>query len=157
MKLSTAASVLGLASLLSGCVAWPCGSPLGCPRPSNASAVERGLPVAERDAYLKSLSVEQRLDVYHDSYIRIVHPRYRRVDLFEGTGSAGFDAALARIVDRRSFEEYFAIAAWLARNGEVDVCDHSVVGRLKDKVDRFGWAGRDLLATIPIDRCKATS
>ena len=83
------------------------------------------------------MSIEQRLDVYHDVYVRSGHPRTMLRQAFEGTGEAGFEAIMARMSDRRSFIEHFWIIHWMSLTDEIDVCDPRYFGPLSEKSRLF--------------------
>ena len=153
MKRSAFLLLAGVAVLLSGCVALPCGSLTGCPAPSSAFRQVEGLSsTAQVDAMMR-LPLEQRLDIYHDVYVRSGHPRTMLTRGFEGSGEAGFDAALARMIDRSSFNEYFWIIHWLSLNGEVDVCDPGRFGSLSEKAQLFHIADPKHPVPIQFNGC----
>ncbi|RZJ17037.1 MAG: hypothetical protein EON91_10775 [Brevundimonas sp.] len=154
MTTGRSALIIGLAGLLSGCIALPCDKSLsGCPAPSSGFAAAMGLPPKAQDELWRTLTIEQRLDVYHDVYIRSGHPRIMRADLFEGTGEPGFDAAMARMTDAGSFNEYFWIASRLGQ-GEVDICSPPFFEQLQDKVKRYGRGDPAHPVPIRFDRCE---
>lgn len=139
------------ASLLAGCL--PCGVASFCPAPSSAFQQVEGLPWAERDAALMRLSVEQRLDAYHDVYVRSGHPRTMLTHVFEGSAEATFDAAMARMTDPPSFNEYFWIIHHLALSDGLDVCDPRRFGPLSEKAQRFHIADPKRPVPIQFNGC----
>lgn len=59
------------------------------------------------------------------------------IEAFDGTGEAGVKAALARMTDRASFNEYFWIIHWLGLRAEVDVCSPHIFDPLSAKAQKF--------------------
>ncbi|MDO9077852.1 MAG: hypothetical protein Q7U72_10435 [Brevundimonas sp.] len=137
MKRAWVLLLVGAAAILSGCIALPCRTLTGCPTPSPAFRQVEGLSSSGQTDVMKRIPLEERLDIYHDVYIRSGHPRTMLTRGFEGSGEAGFDAALGRMVDRSSFNEYFWIIHSLSLDGEVDVCDPRRLGALSEKAVRF--------------------
>ena len=127
--------ILSTGGLLSGCSA--CGFGLSCPAPSSAYQQVEDLSGDEREAAAARLPLEQRLDVYHDVYIRSGHPRTMLTRAFDGTGEAGFNAVLGRMTDRFSFNEYFWIVHWMHLNGDLDICRPEYFDRLSEKARAF--------------------
>lgn len=95
------------------------------------------LPEIQQEEFLRGLSVEQRLDAYHDVYVRSGHPRIPMSWIFEGDGDEAFDAALARMTDPSSFHEYFWIINWLGKSGDLSICAPRYFQPLAAKVDAF--------------------
>lgn len=139
------------ASLMAGCL--PCGVASFCPAPSSAYQRVEGLPSTERDVVLMAMSVDERLDAYHDVYIRSGHPRRMLTPIFKGSAEATFDAAMARMTDQASFIEYFWIIHYLALNDGLDVCDSRRFGPLSEKALRFHIADPKHPVPIQFDGC----
>lgn len=146
----------GVAALLSGCIMLPCGSLTGCPAPSPAFREVEGLSGEARTDAMKRLPLEQRLDIYHDVYIRSGHPRTRLMWGFDGSGQPGFDAVMGRMVDRSSFNEYFWILHWLSLKGDVDVCEPRNFGRLSASAERFDDVNPQHPVPIDFGACTLT-
>jgi hypothetical protein len=153
MKRAPFPLLAGIAVFLSGCIALPCGSLTGCPAPSSAFRQVQGLSSSEQVDAMMRLPLDQRLDIYHDVYARSGHPKTMLTWGFDGSGEAGFDAALGRMIDRSSFNEYFWIIHWLSLNGEVDVCDSSRLDALAEKARRFRIADPKHPVPIQFDGC----
>lgn len=141
--------LIGASILLSGCIALPCGRLSGCPAPSSAYLQIEGLPSDEQSAIAATLTLEQRLDAYHDVYVRSGHPRTMLREPFEGSGEAGIQAVLARMTSNASFNEYFWIIHWLEIRGEVDICAPHIFDRLTEKALQFDV--RDPKHPVPIE------
>lgn len=143
-------AVIGASGLLAGCL--PCGLSI-CPAPSAAYRQVEGLDYAERDAALMRMSVEQRLDAYHDVYVRSGHPKRMLTGLFEGTGEAGVEAAMARMTDRSSFNEYFGIIHVMGLRDEVDICQSRIFNRLAEKARQFRVVDPEHPIPVEFDGC----
>ena len=151
MRRARMLGVVVATSLLAGCL--PCGVVSFCPAPSSAFRQVEGLPWAERDEALKRMSVEQRLDAYHDVYVRSGHPRTMLTSIFEGSAEATFEAAIARMIDQSSFIEYFWVIHHLALSDGLDVCDPRRFGPLSEKARRFHIADPQHPVPIQFDGC----
>jgi hypothetical protein len=113
-----------------------------------------GLAPGQQSAIAARLPLEQRLDVYHDVYVRSGHPKTMLTPAFDGSGEAGFDAVMSRIRDRQSFNEFFWIVHWLGLNGEIDVCEPRFFEPLKQKADRYNVVDRDHPVPVSFGRCE---
>lgn len=143
----------GVAATLSGCIMLPCGSLTGCPAASPAFRQVEGLPPDEQSVVVARLPLEQRLDLYHDVYVRSGHPRRMLSSAFEGTGEAGVEAVLARMTSRSSFNEYFWIIHWMGIGEEVDVCSPHIFGPLSEKARQFHVPDPEHPVPIQFDGC----
>lgn len=144
--------VAPVVGLLSGCIS--CETTFSCPAPSEGYLQVRDLDDEAQIAAMQRMPLEQRLNVYHDVYVRSGHPRTMLTEGFEGTGAAGFDAVIARMTDRASFNEYFWIIYWMSLRGELDVCEPHRIGRLDEKAQRFHVGDRTHPVPIDFGRCE---
>ncbi len=112
------------------------------------------LPAGRQDDFLRGLTVEERLDVYHDVYVRSGHPKVPMSWIFEGSGDEAFDRVMARMTDRSSFQEYFWIIHWLGISGELDICAPRYFQSLKAKVDEFATPDRNHPVPVSFGNCE---
>lgn len=147
MKVAAFLAVMAMA--VSGCACV-----VTCPVPSSAWLAMQELPQGEQNAFLRGLTVEERLDAYHDVYVRSGHPKIMRSRIFEGAGEEAFDAVIGRMTDRSSFHEYFWIINWLGKSGELDICAPRYFQPLSAKVDEFATPDRNHPVPISFGDCE---
>ena len=148
-RVSLAVAVMTTA-LLSGCIS--CETTFSCPAPSDAFRSIRHLDPDAAVAALRHRPLAERLDAYHDTFVRSGHPRTTLTRAFDGSGEAGFDAVMSRIQDRQSFNEYFWIIHHLGLN-ELDVCEPRLFEPLGEKVARYGFSSSDHPVPISFGHC----
>ncbi len=140
-------AIVTAANLLAGCLAF------GTAPVSQAYEQVEGLSWAERDAVLMRMPVEQRLDAYHDFYVRSGHPKMMLRRIFEGSAETTFDAVMVRMIDPSSFIEYFWIIHHLALRDELDVCETGRFGLLSEKARRLHIVNPKHPVPIQFDGC----
>ncbi len=100
------------------------------------------------------MPIPDRLDAYHDVYVRSGHPRTMLTEAFVGTGAEGFDLAIERMTDPRSFIEHFWIIHSMGLRREVDVCAPRFRVPLAAKLAEHHSADPDHPVVVEFDGCE---
>lgn len=125
-----------------------------CPPASSAYASIKSLPPEDQERALLSLPIPDRLDAYHDVYIRSGHPRTILTEAFMGTGAEGFDLTLERMTDPRSFIEHFWIIQAMGLRREIDVCAPRFMIPLAAKLAEHHKVDPDHPVVVEFDGCE---
>lgn len=104
-------------------------------------------------AHVRALPLEERLDLYHEIYSRRRHPRDSSLSIaFDQSGQAGFDAALRRITDGRSFHAYVWVLKAVDQGGSPDLCEPAYRDQILRRAADVGLRSQDL-TYITLRRC----
>jgi hypothetical protein len=104
-------------------------------------------------AFAEALPLERRLDLHHALYSERRHPRDSSLSTaFNGSGQAGYDAALNRIVSRDTFFSYIWVLKAVDRGGPLDLCEPRYMQPIQRRAKDAGLLPQDLTG-ITFRRC----
>lgn len=106
-----------------------------------------------RLAFAEALPLERRLDLYHALWSERRHPRDSSLSAtFTGSGQAGYDAALKRMVSRETFYSYVWVMKAVDRGGPIDLCEPRYMQAIQRRAVDVGLRPQDL-SGITFRRC----
>ena len=107
-------------------------------------------------AFAEALPLERRLDLHHALYSERRHPRDSSLSTaFTGSGRAGYDAALNRMVSRDTFYSYIWVLKAVDRGGQLDLCEPQYMQPIRLRAADAGLRPQDL-SGITFRRCALT-
>lgn len=126
-----------------------------CQTPSADVRAYRALD-GDQLAFAEALPLERRLDLYHAVHSERRHPRDSSLSgAFIGSGQAGYDAALKRMISRDTFYSYVWVLKAVDRGGPLDLCEPRYMEPIRRRATEVGLRARDLTG-ITFTRCTLT-
>lgn len=107
----------------------------------------------DRLAFAEALPLERRLDLYHALWSERRHPRDSSLSTaFSGSGRAGYDAALDRMVNRDTVYAYVWVLKAIDHGGPLDLCEPQYMQAIQRRAADAGLRPQDLTG-ITFRRC----